>query len=353
MEDSMKPNVNKDQLWKMVMAFQVSKAVFVASELDVFTMLSKKPSSGEDIAKKLKLRPRPVMRLLHGMVSFGLLKKRNDKFSNTEIASTFLVKGRPEYFGDYLSIINDVFTTWANYEKVIKENHSLPLFKKEDAKGAETARVIGQNPPALVRRVMLAQEQFSYRQAAWLPHIYDFSKHKLLLDVGGGTGIFSIMATKANAHLKAIVFDVPQVCTVAREQIKFYKAAKKVKVMEGDFLADELPTGSDVAILSTVLDGYDEPECRRLITKVFHALKPNGIIIANEMVLNDERTGPLFPAIFSLELMVERNTGDSRTVGEMRQWMKDAGFVNIASKPLRVPGETYLNCKIVVGQKPR
>jgi len=60
------------------------------------------------------------------------------------------------------------------------------------------------------------------------------------------------------------------------------------------------------------------------------------------MMLNEERTGPLFPALFSLELMVERNTGDARTVGEIRQWMKDAGFAAITTKPLREKGETYL-----------
>lgn len=348
----MMPQANKDRLWEMAMAFQVSKAIFVAIEFDVFTRLSKKPSSAEDLAKKLKLHPRPAIRLLNAMAACGLLRKRNGKFANTEIADTFLVKGRPEYFGDYLSIVGGVYETWANFDKVIKDNCSLPLFKREDVEAYDTAKMLDQSPPDLVRRVMLAQEQFSYRQAVRLPQIYDFSKHKLLLDVGGGTGIFSIMATRANSNLKAVVFDVPQVCAVARKRTKFYKVAKKVKVMEGNFIADELPRGADVALLSTVLDGYDEPECREVITKVFHALKPKGVIIANEMVLNDERTGPLFPALFSLELMLERNTGDSRTAGEMRQWMKDAGFVNIATKPLRAKGETYLNCKIVIGRKP-
>lgn len=347
----MKPKINKDTLWKMTMAFQVSKALFVANELDVFTLLSKKPASAEDFAKKLKLHPRPIGRLLNAMVAFGLLKKRNGKFSNAGIANTFLVRGRPEYFGDYISIINDVYETWSNYEKVIKENHSLPLFKKEYAQGSDTARVLDGSPAHLVRRVMLAQEAFSYRQAVCLPKIYNFSKHNLLLDVGGGTGIFSIMAVKANPHLKSMVFDVPAVCAMARERIRFYKVAKKIKIVEGDFLTDDVPKGADVVLISTVLDGYDEPECRRLLKKVFTILKPQGVIIVNETILNEERTGPLFPAIFSLELMIERNMGDSRTVKEISRWMKDAGFVNIKSKPLMKRGETYLNCKIVTGKK--
>jgi len=82
----------------------------------------------------------------------------------------------------------------------------------------------------------------------------------MLLDVGGGTGIFSIMAVKAQTHLKSVVFDVPAVCAVACERIRFYKVAKKVKTMEGNILTDDLPSGADVALISTVLDGYDEPE---------------------------------------------------------------------------------------------
>jgi len=346
----MKQKVNKDKLWKMTMAFQVSKALFVASDLDVFTFHSKKPASANDLAKKLKLHPRPIGRLLNAMVASGILKKRNGKFSNTEIANTFLVKGRPEYFGDYLTLINDVYGAWANYEKVIRENHSLPLFQR--AEGLDTAGVLEKSPVDVVRRIMLAQEAFSFRQAVCLPEIYNFPNHKLLLDVGGGTGIFSIMAVRANPHLRSIVFDAPAVCDFACERIRFYKVAKNIKIVEGDFLADDLPIGVDVALISTVLDGYDEPECRRILKKVFTVLEPKGTVIVNEMMLNEELTGPLFPAIFSLELMIERNTGDSRTVEEIRRWMKDAGFVNIKSTPLRARGETYLNCRIVTAKKP-
>jgi len=348
----MKSKANKDILWKMTMAFQVSKALFVANELDIFTLISKKPVSAEYLAKRLKLHPRPIGRLLNAMVSFGLLKKEKGRFFTTEIANAFLVRGKPEYFGDYISIVNDVYGAWADYEKVIRENHSFPLFQKEYAQAADTASALDRSPANLVRRVMLAQEAFSYRQAVCLPRVYNFSKHRLLLDVGGGTGIFSIMAVKANPRLKAMVFDVPAVCTMARERSKFYKVAKKVKVLEGDLLVDEFPSGADVALISTVLDGYDEPECRRALKKIFTSLDSQGVLIVNEMMLNEERTGPLFPAIFSLELMIERNTGDSRTEGEIRRWMKDTGFVNITSKPLRKQGETYLNCKIVIGKKP-
>jgi hypothetical protein len=68
-------------------------------------------------------------------------------------------------------------------------------------------------------------------------------------------------------------------------------------------------------------------------------------------MLNEDSTGPLFPALFSLELMVERNRGDSRKVSEIRQWMKEAGFTDIKVRPLRLQGQDYLNCKIVTGKK--
>jgi ubiquinone/menaquinone biosynthesis C-methylase UbiE len=347
----MNKKLSMDGLWKMTMAFQESKALFFASELDVFTLLSKKTGTAEDVAKKLHLHPKPVGRLLNAMVSFGLLKKQGEKFINTETAETFLVKGKPEYFGDYLSIVNDVYDGWVNYGDVIKENRSIQLFKKAEPTGKEKERVLDGSPPPLVQRIMMAQEQFSYRQAVCLPEAYDFSHHKLMLDVGGGTGIFSVMAVKANPHLKSIVFDVPQVCRVTRERIKYYRVKKKINVIEGNFILDELPQGADIALLSTILDGYDEPECRTVLNKVYESLKPKGVVIVNEMMLNENRTGPLFPALFSLELMAERNIGDSRTVGELKRWMRDAGFGSITSKPLKGPKDSYLNCRIVIGSK--
>lgn len=343
---------NKDDLFKMAMAFQVSKALFVGNELELFSHLSKKPATVETLARELNLHPRPLGRLLNALVACGLLAKRGEKFSNTDSADVFLVRGKPEYFGDYLRIVNDVSETWGRYEKVIRENRSLPLFQKDYPQASDTARVLDGRQHQLVHRVMLAQEAFSYRQAELLPAVYQFSPHRFLLDIGGGTGIFSIMAVQAQPHLRAIVVDMPPVCAVARERIEHYKVAEKIRVKEGNVLTDELPGGADVALISTVLDGYDEPECRALLKKVFSVLTPGGVLIVNEMMLNEERTGPLFPALFSLELMVERNTGDARTVGEIRQWMKDAGFVAMKTRPLRAKGETFLNCKIVVGRKP-
>lgn len=334
------PTVNKDILWRMAMSFQVSKALFIANNLDIFTVLARKPLNGEQLANKLKLQPRPVTRLLNAMVSFGLLIKKNELFSNTAIADTFLVRGKPEYFGNYLNAVNEVYLAWADFDKVITENHYLPLFRKEYAEGIE-----------LVRRMMLAQEAFSFRQAVCLPKIYDFSRHKLLLDVAGGTGIFSVMAVKAHPQLKSIVFDVPAVCAIARERIQFYKTRNKIKITEGNFITDELPRGADVALLSTVLDSYDESDCRMLMKKVFTVLEPGGVLIVNEIMLNEDSTGPLFPALFSLELMIERNRGDARKVSEIRQWMKESGFTDITVRPLRLQGQDYLNCKIITGRK--
>ncbi|MBI5375653.1 MAG: hypothetical protein HZA77_09470 [Candidatus Schekmanbacteria bacterium] len=332
--------VSKDPIWEMAMAFQVSKALFLANNLDIFTILSRKPDTAEATAKKLKLQSRPVERLLNAMSAFGLLKKKDGKYYNTDMSETFLVKGRPEYFGNYLNAINEVYRAWSDYEKVVENNSSIPLFRKDYAEGQE-----------VIHRMMLAQEGFSFRQAAYLPEVYDFSGHRLLLDVGGGTGIFSVMAVNANPNLMSIIFDVPPVCAVARERIKLYKAEKKIKIMEGNFITDNLPQGADAALLSTILDAYDDNDCRHLIKKVFDSLKPGGTIIANEMMLNKEGTGPLFPAIFSLELMIERNRGNSRKIDEIKGWMKDAGFTKIKCRPLWLKGETYLNCWIVTGKK--
>ena len=120
----MKSKVNKDALWKMAMAFQISKALFVASELNLFTLLSKKPASAEHLARKLKLHTRPVARLLNSMVAFGLLKKRNEKFSNTEIASTFLVKGNRAYFQVGGAIVYDSDPE-AEYQETLDKARAL------------------------------------------------------------------------------------------------------------------------------------------------------------------------------------------------------------------------------------
>ena len=118
------------------------------------------------------------------------------------------------------------------------------------------------------------------------------------------------------------------------EIIEKYGLSGRVKTYPGDILEDSFPSGADVILISGVLDGYSEENCRRIIKKAYDYLPANGAIILKETIIHDSRLGPLFPVLFSLSLLIETQGGDARSRGEMTRWLRDEGFRRIMYKPL-------------------
>jgi hypothetical protein len=51
-----------------------------------------------------------------------------------------------------------------------------------------------------------------------------------------------------------------------------------------------------------------------------------------DMVPNDDRTGPAFPVFFALNMLVNTQHGDTFTLAEYKQWLKEAGFSGFSTQ---------------------
>ena len=95
--------------------------------------------------------------------------------------------------------------------------------------------------------------------AAALPEAVDFSRHRRLLDVGGGTGSWSIAVARAYPHLAATIVELPTVAEIARRRIAEAGLASRVVVVTGDAMTGALPPGHDAFLLAN-LAHYWSPE---------------------------------------------------------------------------------------------
>jgi len=316
---------NYDRLIEIATGFQASKVLFTAVEFEIFSILGKGGRTTEEIASACKLPTRPLKRLLNSATWLGLICFKNGKYFNSSISMKYLVGGNPEYLGDLMRAYNlMLYEKWGRLEDVIRNDKFQPIFpRKVDATGNILI------DPEIVRRAMMAQHNYSVKPAQEVALNFDFSKYKTLLDLGGGSGILSIMAAKKNRRLKAMVFDYPPVCKIADEIVSNYGLSRRVKTSPGDILKDSFPPGADVILISGVLDGYNEKNCRRIIGKAYDYLPAGGAVVLKEAILNDNRIGPLFPVLFSVSLLIETEGGDARSRGEMTQWLKNTGFKRI------------------------
>lgn len=338
---------NLDDILEIAAGYQVSKALFAAVEFGIFNVLLVKGKTIEELASELKLPQRSLFRLLGICTACGLLKKNEGKYYNSEAAEKYLVKGKQEYAGDFCKANNKfLYGSWGRLEDIIKSDTFHPVF---GGKG-DTIEAVSMRPE-IVRVSHRAQHNYSLMPAKEFAEKFDFSPYKHLLDLGGGSGVISVMAAKKFPHLCATIFDFAPVCEIAKEIIAENNVSDRVKTHPGNIMKDDFPKGADAALISGVLDGYGEKDCCFLIKKVYDYLPKGGILLIKEAIIDDDRTGPLFPAIFSVALMIETREGDSRSIGEMSQWLKKTGFADLKFLPLHDLSGAFRALGILSGKK--
>jgi ubiquinone/menaquinone biosynthesis C-methylase UbiE len=166
---------------------------------------------------------------------------------------------------------------------------------------------------------------------------------RMLLDVGGGTGIYSIAYLRQHPDLRAIVLDRPEVLKIAAEFATQYGVTDRIEFLAADMFADTLPA-ADVILLSNILHDWDVPECQSLVTNCATALTPQGKLVIHDVLLNDALDGPLPIALYSAALFT-LTEGRAYSAAEFRDWLASAG---LQPQP---PIETAIHCHAIAGIK--
>ena len=187
------------------------------------------------------------------------------------------------------------------------------------------------------RRLTLALAGRARNVAPVLAERVPLGPARTLLDVGGGTGLYSIAFLQKNPGLRAIVWDRPEVLKVTAELAAAHGVADRLECRPGDMFADAAPP-ADVVLLSNVLHDWDVPECRVSISRCAAALPPGGRLLIHDVFLNDALDGPLPIALYSAALFC-LTEGRAYSAAEYRGWLKEAGLtpglVDADADPLR------------------
>jgi SAM-dependent methyltransferase len=167
-----------------------------------------------------------------------------------------------------------------------------------------------------------------------------------LLDVGGGSGAYSIAFARANPSLEAVILDLATVLPIAEGHVAEAGLAGRVLTRAGDLRKDDLGAGFDLVLLSSICHMLDSAGNRDLLRRAFAALSPGGRVVISDFVLAEDRTSPRQAALFSINMLVGTDGGDCYTVGEYTAWLREAGFAEVVRRDL--PGPASL----VIGTRP-
>src|SRR3990172_6533902 len=305
-------------------AYWHSKVLHVANRLDVFNRLAGRTVTVEELARDIGADPRGLDILLIAVTSLGLLERVNGRYRNSPLADTFLVKTSPRYQGGIVSMFEDWYPTWGKlFDAVVT---GKPPVEKPHDHGHEATRtyIYGMHYRGLAQAQLLARK---------IP----LKGRKRLVDIAGGPGTFSIMLCKANKGLSATVIDRPQTLRVAREIIASYRINDRVETREGDYLADTFGAGYDAGLLSSMFNQESPTVIKDILRKTHDALAPGGLVIVQEQLLNDEKSGPALAAMIGVNQLLHTPGGAAYSGREMGDWMKAVGFTKVKRVPMPSP----------------
>jgi SAM-dependent methyltransferase len=314
-------------------------AVLVAHDLGLYARLAEAPRPLGEVAAALGLARRPAEALLSVSTALGLVRLEGGRYALTPLAEDYLLPDSPTSFTGYfdLMIANWPLYSFESLKKAVLTDSPQAYgggdpFKAHEAR-ADAARVFTRGMHGRSMAPALA----------W-PGTLDLSRHRRMLDVGGGSGAHAIGAALRWPELRATVLDIAPVCALARESAARAGLADRIGAQAGDFWRDPFPA-ADLHFYSTVFHDWPPDRCAFLARKSFESLPSGGRLIVHEMLYDDDRTGP-FPMAAANITMLLWTEGQQYSGRELSGMLRDAGFTQVEARP------TFGYWSIVTGRKP-
>ena len=310
----------------------------------VFDRFAGGPLTADELRAALGLAQRPAAVLLTALRAFGLLVDDGPgRLDLSELAREHLTGG-PFDVRDYIGMTADSPGVLAMAER-LRTNRPAGLEPEESGAAfiyrEGVASAMEQEEAA--RGLTLALAGRARNVAPVLAERVPMEGAQTLLDVGGGTGLYSIAFLQKNPDLRAVVWDRPEVLKVTAEAAAAHGVADRLECRPGDMFAEE-PPPADVVLLSNVLHDWDVPECRRLVARCAAALPRGGRLLVHDVFLNDALDGPLPVALYSAALFC-MTEGRAYSAAEYRGWLKEAGLTPGPVTP------TLIHCGALPGTK--
>jgi acetylserotonin O-methyltransferase len=325
----------------LIEAFRRSKVLFAAVALGVFDALATGRKSAAVLAAELPADADALERLLDACVGLRLLDRLPAGYANTPAAAAYLCRTSPARITGYINYSNDVlWQLWSHLEDAVREGTHRwkqtygwdgPIFshffRTEESKREFLMGMHGQG--------LLSSPQ--------VVSAFDLGRFHTLVDLGGATGHLAVAACRRYSHMRAVVYDLPDAAPLAREMIAATPVADRITIAAGDFFVDPLPPG-DLYAVGRILHDWSEEKILRLLGRIQNRLPAGGALLIAEKLLNDDKSGPRWAQMQSLNMLV-CTEGKERTLAEYEVLLHRAGFADVRGGRTHSPLDAVLATK--------
>lgn len=291
-------------------------AVNTACKLNLFENLQEAKTT-KQLAKELSLNEEKLNLLLNALHQVDFLSKEEDCFKTNSL-SEFLIESNPESLKfACLNWSSEHLTAWQNLDFSIKTGKS----SFEEIYGKPFFDYLNDFPEKL-HAYQKAMYEYAKDDYKILFDVIDFSKHKSVMDVGGGYGVVLENIKAKNPNVECILFDLPKV--IDRVTIP------NINKIGGNFF-EKIPNQSEAIVLSRVLHDWNDEKAKLILKNCFETLPNNGKLYVIENCSNKIK---IDLSLLTLNMTVMCESYE-RTSAQYISLCENAGF--------QFHGETKLN----------
>ena len=309
-------------------------ALHAGVSLGIFSLIGDDCIGGDEVAREFGWDADGVKRLLNALTAMGLLIKQQAEYRNTPESKSLLVKGSSDYIGHIIMHHHHLVSAWSQLPQAVKSGQ--PVRQRSSFGEAEERESF-----------LMGMFNLAMNIAPRVVDQIDLRGRRHFLDLGAGPGTYAIHFCLANPHLRATVYDLATTRPFALRTIERFGLADRIDFLAGNYVDDEIKGSYDVAWLSQILHGEGPEVCQRIIAKTASVVEAGGLILVHDFILNDSLDGPLFPALFSLNMLINTSHGQSFSESQITSMLARAGVKKIHRLPFRGPNDSGIIAGVV------
>jgi O-methyltransferase domain/Dimerisation domain len=312
-----------DLILQTAVGFMMSKHLFAANDLGLFEKLADRPLTLDELAKDLGIPPRTARITADAMVALGFPEKQDDRYRNSSVSQTFLSGKAPADLRPFLRFWNHIsYPQWQNLEEALRTNRGVGGDVDLDS---EQQRIFSEGVAAI-----------NAGPAHAMPEKYDFTRHRKVLDLGGGVGEFLVPILDRFPQLEGTLFELPPVTEVAKDALAANPVGSRINIVAGDLFEDAIPEDHDALILAHVVHYFDHARNLELLRRIRERVLAGARVLMVDFWTNPQHTEPLFAALMAGEFLTSVG-GDVFSEEEAKGWLRETGWEYLQTIPLEGP----------------
>lgn len=311
----------QDGILRLATGYWATGLLGAAASLSVFTLLDEGVDTVGEVAARTESAERGAQTLLDGLVALGLIEVRDGRYRNTPEAAAYLVEGQAADLSGFARLKSAHMGNLANLADVVRNGGPIEDATTEVADNPHWETVVPAIAAQSVPVAAIAAELLGLTDAGEIS----------ILDVGGGSGIYSSTWLELNPAARSTQLDWGPINAIARRLVGERGVGDRFTCVDGDFHTTDFGTAAyDVAVYSHIAHQEGPEDNVALFAKVRSALKSGGTLVICDYVVEDDRSGPPFALIFGAEMLLKSKQGGTWRRADYQAWLTKAGFEDVS-----------------------